>query len=82
MAPEIPFRDDNDSRKNDKFFMGLLSVIMTLGGFFALFVVVAVVVGMWKAGFINFLLWSGFIAVVALISKFVYRKLMESDWFE
>lgn len=71
---EVP--DDRE----DKLFIGFMSVCITLLGLAVLGLILSLIVAMWQAGFISFVGWSLGFGFIAWISKFVYRHLIKSDW--
>lgn len=76
---EVPEPKESKDR-GDKLFLGFMAVLLTVAGLLLTGGVISIVIAMWQAGFINFIIWSGIFAFIAWISTIVYRRLIESDW--
>lgn len=64
----------------DKFFAGLGAVFIVLFGIFIFAGAVSVVIAIWDAGTLNFIVWSVVFTVLFFLMRSVYRLILNKEW--
>lgn len=64
----------------DKIFAAFIAVMCVVFGAIILATSVMIIIGIWQAGFINFVVWSLIFTVIFFISRVVYRLIIRNNW--
>lgn len=67
--------------KEDRIFVAFMAVCITVFGILAGMGLMVALVAIWKAGIVNFVVWTSIFTVIGLISRSVYHLFLRKGWF-